>query len=42
MITLREGIAPPSGYALLGTTAVVMKRPNGSVVSITLNLYQKN
>jgi hypothetical protein len=42
VITLREGIAPPPGYSLLGTTAIVIKKPNGIIVPITLNVFQKN
>jgi hypothetical protein len=42
VITLKEGVAPPAGYSLIGTTLVVVRKPNGQVSTITLNLFQKN
>jgi len=37
----RQREAPP-GYTLIGTTIVLVKKPNGLIVPITLNLYQKD
>jgi hypothetical protein len=42
VITLREGVAPPPGYTLIGTTIVLVKKPEGQFVPITLSLYQKD
>ena len=42
VITLREGVAPPAGYTLLGTTVIVVRRPNGGLAPITVNVYQKD
>ena len=41
MITLREGVSPPTGYTLIGSTVVVIKKPNGQIATITVNLFQK-
>jgi hypothetical protein len=41
VISLREGIAPPAGYELLGTTVVLIKKPNGQIGAVTMVLYQK-
>jgi hypothetical protein len=42
VITLREEVVPPAGYTLLGTTVVLIKKPNGHIGPITLKLYQKD
>lgn len=42
IIALQQNAPTPSGYTLLGTTAMIIKRPNGSVATITMKLYQKN
>jgi len=42
VITLREGTVPPSGYTFVGRTVVIVKRPNGQIVPMTLDVYQKN
>ena len=42
VIMLREGVPPPAGYSLLGTTIVIVKKPNGQVSSVTVMAYQKN
>lgn len=42
VITLKEGVAPPAGYSLIGTTLVVVRKPNGQVSTIALSLFQKN
>jgi hypothetical protein len=42
VISLREGVAPPPGYTLIGTTIVLVKKPNGPIAPITLSLYQKD
>jgi hypothetical protein len=42
VITLRERVAPPPGYTLIGTTIVLVKKPEGQFVPITLSLYQKD
>jgi hypothetical protein len=42
VITLRGGVAPPPGYTLIGTTVVLVKKPDGQIVPITLNVYQKD
>jgi hypothetical protein len=42
VITLKEGVAPPAGYSLIGTTLVVIRKPNGQVSTIALSLFQKN
>lgn len=42
LIVLREGIAPPPGYTLIGATIVIVKKPNGQISPITMNVFQKN
>jgi hypothetical protein len=42
VISLHEGVAPPPGYTLIGTTIVLVKKPNGLIVLITSSLYQKD
>jgi hypothetical protein len=42
VISLREGVAPPPGYTLIGATIVLVKKPNGLIAPITLSLYQKD
>jgi hypothetical protein len=42
IIALREGVASPPGFVVLGTTVVVIKKPSGQVGSVTMVLHQKN
>jgi hypothetical protein len=38
IITLPMDQAAPPGFTLLGTTAIVFKKPNGAIASITVKL----
>lgn len=42
IVALRQEAPPPEGFTLLGTTVFSVKKPNGSLGSITVRLYQKN
>jgi hypothetical protein len=42
VISLREEVAPPPGFTLIGTTIGLVKKPNGLIIPITLSLYQKD
>jgi hypothetical protein len=41
LIFLRLGVAPPQGYILLGRTSYLIKRPNGTMTEIAVNIFQK-
>lgn len=40
IITLPVDLAPPPGFTPLGTTVIVVKKPNGAITSITVKLYR--
>ena len=40
IITLPVDAAAPPGFTLLGTTAIVVKKPNGALATITVKLYR--
>ena len=40
IITLPVDAAAPPGLTLLGTTVIVVKKPNGAIASITVKVYR--
>jgi hypothetical protein len=42
ILTLEHGAAAPSGFTLVGTTVVLVRKPNETVKTLTLDVYRKN
>jgi len=42
ILALPEDVASPSGFTLIGTTIFAIKKPNGTLGSLTVRLYRKN
>ncbi len=40
IITLPVDAAAPPGFTLLGTTVIVLKKPNGAIASVTVKVYR--